>query len=128
MIDLPILNVQPPKIDTFQIMKLIQHLAIIATVTAFAGCASTSDNSEKSLADQIRQGMTKEEVLKVAGKPQNKHSGLVGQADEVWLYSDSAMNLIPVYGLVRGGRINTTNVSFKKGRVVTVGQGSFGLW
>ncbi|MBN8710300.1 MAG: hypothetical protein BGO12_21425 [Verrucomicrobia bacterium 61-8] len=110
--------------------KFCFHYIILSLVAAsLLGCASTENNSTKPLAERITSGLTREQVLSIAGKPQSRQSGLTGgQADEVWLYSDGALNLIPVYGLVRGARTNTIQVFFKGGKVSQVAEGSFGLW
>lgn len=106
------------------------RISIFLVIAAFlSGCASTGSTSPEALAEQIKRGMTKDQVIAAVGKPQSRQTGLVGgQGDEVWLYSDGALNLIPVYGLVRGGRTNMVQVFFKNGKVVRTGEGTFGLW
>ena len=109
-------------------LRRFKSLPIALLVLGFAGCASTSRAPEQTPSARIKPGMTKAQVIQAAGKPQNRHSGLIGPADEAWVYSDGAMNMIPIYGLVRGARTNNVQVMFKNGRVVQVGESSTGMW
>lgn len=117
---------------------LITRIALLLTITAFVGCASsTSDPTQ--YADKIKKGMTKDQVLQIAGKPNGRYSGdllrshhtgssIVGDSEEVWSYNDGMMNVIPIVGLIRGARTNTLMVGFRSGRVTQVSQSSMGLW
>jgi hypothetical protein len=105
-----------------------KFIPIALLALGLVGCASTGGAPEKTISARIKPGMTMAQVVQTAGNPQNRHSGLIGPADETWIYSDGAMNLIPIYGLVRGARTNSVQIMFKNGRVVQIGESSTGMW
>lgn len=113
------------------------RLIAVLSIVVLTGCASGPSDPTR-LTDKIKKGMTKEQVKQIAGKPASRYSGntmrahhtgvTFGDAEEVWIYSDGAMNLIPVVGLVRGARTNNLQVGFVNDRVSQVGESSFGMW
>lgn len=112
-------------------------LACLAALIALVGCASTPP------AQGIKVGMTKQQVVAVAGNPQGRQTlGVISAADsaelqaagvpkgidEVWSYSNNALNLIPIYGLVNGMHSDQVAVYFKNGKVASQISKSGGLW
>lgn len=113
-------------------IRITCRCILILVAICLTSCASSDKaSSGKTLAEQIKRGMTSEQVLKIAGRPEGRNTGLYipgGEADEIWLYSDGGLNMIPFVGFFRGFRSNMTNVWFKQGRVVKTSESSTGVW
>lgn len=123
--------------SNLMITPLIRIVVVVA-LAAFVGCASGGSSEPAQLATKIKKGMTREQVRSIAGNPTSRSTGNVltshhtqttsSDLDEVWMYSDGAVNLIPIVGLVRGARTNSVQVGFQNGRVSQIGESSSGLW
>ena len=112
-------------------------LASLAAVIAFIGCASTPP------AQGVKVGMTKQQVVEIAGKPQSRQTmasgvdntnalmqmaGVPKGADEMWTYNNMARNLIPLVGIASGMHQDMVTVYFRNGKVISQGSSSTGLW
>lgn len=115
-------------------------LACLVALVAFVGCASTPP------AQGIKAGMTKKQVIDIAGKPQSRQtmngmadssnaltraaggSGIPKGADEIWSYNNMARNLIPFVGIASGMHMDMVTVYFRNGKVVSQDTSSNGLW
>jgi len=114
-------------------------IACLVALVAFVGCASTPP------AQGIKVGMTKEQVITIAGKPQSRQtmngimadnaltraaggSGVPKGADEMWNYNNMARNLIPFVGLASGMHMDMVTIYFRNGKVIGQDTSSNGLW
>lgn len=112
-------------------------ISCLVALVAFVGCASTPP------AQGIKVGMTKEQVIAIAGKPQSRQTmnggvdstnalmqlaGVPKGADETWSYNNMARNLIPFVGLASGMHQDMVTIYFRKGKVISQDTSSTGLW
>ena len=126
-----------PSLSKFRLLPVV---LLLSAALVLAGCATGGQPGPGALADQIKPGMTKAQVVSIAGEPSSRMTGMspgfgllyggaANNIHEVWSYSDMGLNLIPFVGIIRGGRTNTTSVQFnKEGRVVNVSTSSTGMW
>lgn len=123
-----------------KIQSILKPAAVaIACLVAFVGCATTPP------AQGIKNGMTKQEVIAIAGRPQSQQtmngimadnaltraaggSGVPRGADEMWNYNNMARNLIPFVGLASGMHMDMVTVYFRNGKVIGQDTSSNGLW
>ena len=102
----------------------LKFVPAIACILSLAGCASTTLPGEG-----IKVGMTKQQVLAVAGKPQIEQTmtGMLGQgsdkshiaADETWTYNNvnDPSHYIPIVNLFSGMNLKMKTVYFLNGKV-----------
>ena len=115
------------------IMKKTLIISLLAAVGALGigGCASTSDQTadttqsggtnqppakpakpakdKRPIEERLTVGMTKDEVIQVAGKPKN--TTMNSDGSEIWVYSNTQNAFIPYYTL-SGGKFHTVIVTF----------------
>lgn len=103
---------------------LLKFLPAIACILSLAACASTTLPGEG-----IKVGMTKQEVIAVAGKPQAQQTmtGMFGlgvdkshiTADETWTYNNAndPSHFIPIVNIFSGMNLKMKTVYFLNGKV-----------
>ncbi|HTX21862.1 MAG TPA: outer membrane protein assembly factor BamE [Candidatus Aquilonibacter sp.] len=113
-------------------MKKTLIVSLFAAVAlGICGCASTSDQTtdaasasgtnqppakpakpakdKRPIEERLTVGMTKDEVIQVAGKPKN--TTMNSDGSEIWIYNNNQNAFIPYYTL-SGGKFHTVIVTF----------------
>ena len=95
---------------------LLLSLLVSTTLIGLSGCATDQGQQpqqpakdSRPMAERLKIGMTKDEVVNAIGNPKGK--GVNSDGSENWMYNDSENAFIPFYSLA-GGKFHHLIVVF----------------
>ena len=111
-----------------ELNKSLTHTAALIACMILTACETTDPKKATPKGppeQQLKVGMTKEEVTKLLGKPRGVMNSNMG---ETWSYNDMVKAFIPLYS-ISGGKFKSISIAFDNdGKVATWSTSSSGLY